>query len=338
MNTMINLKRKSRLFVLMPLLLAAVAVLIPIYVYGAADYRLKEIIDEEHLYYSVSISTLNNQCVRDYSLFKDEYDGRYVVISGEVSSKPDNKKLELTNFEDRKCNIDTSENGMKTEAESIVVGDDLYVYGMISCKNDTYTIIADHLDVNPKTHIGLDRYTFYGSDSYKVTLIDDVNNEGNIRCLIPNSWNDEFVRTQLTNNGISGSQYFLNAIYPQNTNYPEIFYMFYFTNETYLDSAPKNPSDSNYHDIEKLIIENILQDFEANSKIKVKTEKDANGTEYDSCQTSFKASDGKDYKLEFFFRHDDNGIVCMLYLYYPNDQAINHIYDVALVLESMEIE
>ncbi|MCR5738240.1 MAG: OB-fold nucleic acid binding domain-containing protein [Lachnospiraceae bacterium] len=309
----------------------------PLYVYGAADYRLKAILDEEHLYFSTSISSLNNQSVSNHQQFKENFDGTYVVISGEVTAKPDNKKLEITNYENRTCTIDTSENGMKSVAESIVVGDMLCVYGKISCKNDKYTIIADHIDINPKTYIGNGRYTFYNSDSYKVTQVNDVNSDGNVTYYVPDSWNGEYVRTPLNNNGISGSQYFLNAIYPQNTDYPEIFYVFYFTNETYLDSVPRNPSNSNYHAIEKLIIQNILQDFEANSKIDVNTDKDANGLSYDSCQTSFKASDGRDYKLEFIFRHDDNGIVCMLYLYYPNDEAINHLYDVALVVESMEI-
>ena len=336
---MLNVFRKRKYTHLIVIAMLIIAVAIPLYVYAEANYRLKAILDEEHVYFSVSVSTLNYDNTTDYDSFKEQFDGRYVVVSGAVSEKNDNKKFELKNFEDRYCTVDTSENGMKSIAESLSVGDEVLVYGNVSCKNNSYTIIADHIVIDPKIKIGEGRYAFFDGESYKGVSVNDLTKDGHITYFIPSTWNDDYVCTPLTNNGITGSQYFLNAIYPQNTSYPEIFYIFYFTNETYLDSAPKDPNKVNYHAIEKQIIENILQDFTINSSIDVDRVTDVNGTKYDSYQTSFKASDGNDYKLEFVFRTDGkDGIVCMLYLYYPNDEAINHIYDVAFLIESLKID
>ena len=187
---------------------SVLAILTPSYAYGAADYRLKAILDEENVYYSVSVSTLNYQKTENFEKFVDDFDGRYVVVSGLISTKNDNKKFELKNFEDRYCTVDTSENGMKSVAETLSVGDELYVYGKVSCKDNSYTIIADHIDVDPKTSIGDERYAFYGGESYKWSMVSNLSKEGNVTYLIPNTWKADYVCTPLTNNGITGSQYF----------------------------------------------------------------------------------------------------------------------------------
>ena len=70
----------------------------------------------------------------------------------------------------------------------------------------------------------------------------------------------------------------------------------------------------------------------------IDTLKLSDGKKFDYCSTIYKPKDGNDYRLEFFFKNDATGIVCMLYLYYPNDNAVNHIRDVAYVINTLETE
>ena len=62
----------------------------------------------------------------------------------------------------------------------------------------------------------------------------------------------------------------------------------------------------------------------------------SDGKKFDYCSTVYKPADGNDYRLEFLFKHDSKGFVCMLYLYYPNDYAVNHLQDVAYVVQTLQ--
>ena len=112
--------------------------------------------------------------------------------------------------------------------------------------------------------------------------------------------------------------------------------MFYFKYETYLDKVKKDPDSFDIEDIEELIIENILGNLTNTGDIDVETISYPGGKKLDYCSTTYKPADGNDYRLEFFFKNDATGIVCMLYLYYPNDNAVNHIRDVAYVISTLE--
>ena len=71
-------------------------------------------------------------------------------------------------------------------------------------------------------------------------------------------------------------------------------------------------------------------------KINISDIKDSNGTEFDYFATTYRPKDGNDYRLEFVFRPEEKGIICMLYLYYPKESAVKHVDDVIYVLETME--
>ncbi len=51
---------------------------------------------------------------------------------------------------------------------------------------------------------------------------------------------------------------------------------------------------------------------------------------------SYDSKDGNDYRLEFLFKPDQKGIVCMLYLYFPKEGEVVHTQDVAYVVMTME--
>ncbi len=330
------IKNKKLIFCITLILFVSI---IPIHSFCATPFKLKEFLQNEYLYYSNTITYFSNYRISHPEDFEQNYDGCHVVVVGTIQTFDDKKKIKIADAQDRTCLIDASDRDLKSKIENLSVGDKVIVYGTINMTKDLYAIDVE--DIYPATgnSISVDSYLFDGSDSYKGELISNLTNDGHIQYYIPSKWKGQYVSAPLTNNGITGRQYYLNAISPQNLEYSEVFYIFYFSNETYLHSPPSNPSNGNYRDIEELIIENITDGYELNSKIVVNTVKDANGNEFDICQNSAPAKDDNTYKMEFIFKHDGNkGIVCMLYLYYPSEENYSHLADVAYVIDSMQIK
>lgn len=174
------------------------------------------------------------------------------------------------------------------------------------------------------------------SDSvYKGRELTDMCSDGHVSIKVPESFMDDYVVSRLTNNGISGYQFALNALDPVNTEYPEMFYCFYFDYETYLDKPPAKPTDGDNEDIEKVIMKNILTGLEDTFRYKVTDITAANGVEYDYSSVTYRPADNNDYRLEFTFKPDSTGIVCMLYLYFPKAGAVNHLDEVTYAVESV---
>ena len=153
---------------------------------------------------------------------------------------------------------------------------------------------------------------------------------------IPSSWSDKKVCSALTNNDVKGYQYYLNALPPYDTKKPEIFYIFYFENERYLEKPPKNANDGDNEYIEEAIVRNILQQFDEETKINVDDIKDFKGTEYDYFSKMIRVG-GIDYRAEFVFIPDNAGITCMMYLYFPSESSVHHTEEVAYVVETMKV-
>ena len=139
---------------------------------------------------------------------------------------------------------------------------------------------------------------------------------------------------------MNGYQFFLHAIEPQDLEYPEIFYIFYFNYDQYLDAPPLKPTSGDHRDLEAVVLKNILQKLSGKFDIDIEsikiqknyTDKDM---KFDYCQTTYKPADGREYRLEFVFKPDNNGLVCMLYLYYPMYNTTNHIEEVSYVISSV---
>lgn len=174
-----------------------------------------------------------------------------------------------------------------------------------------------------------------GDSVYTGRELTDMCADGHVSVKVPESWMDDYVVSRLTNNGISGYQFALNALEPVNTEYAEMFYCFYFDYETYLDKPPARPTDGDNEDIEKVIMKNILTGLEDTFRFKVNDLAAANGVEYDYCSVTYRPADNNDYRLEFVFRPDSTGIVCMLYLYFPKAGAVNHTDEVTYAVESV---
>ena len=86
------------------------------------------------------------------------------------------------------------------------------------------------------------------------------------------------------------------------------------------------------------IVRNILEELDEKFMIKMEEFKDPSGTQIDYFSTTYRPKDRHDYRLEFMFRPGKKGITCMLYLYYPSDIAVNHLREVAYLVETLSVE
>jgi len=334
---------------------AALLILLTIAVGNSADAKdrapkLKDCLQSEYMCYATSVSKLNSGIAANSTQFRDEYDGRYIVLSGELLVKEisnNKKEIKVEDKSGNSCTVDTSSADAKKVVGNLTLNQQVTVYGKISVqgwKKDTYVLVANKI---AERHAAFaDGSYVFASDetqrAYKGVLVDDLTSDKTVSFYVPDGWDNQYVKSELVHHEggkdrTIGHQFFLNAISPQNTEYSEIFYIFYFNYDTYLATIPDNLSDGNKKAIEERIINNILQGSGTNSKIKIETIKDANGSKIDYCSTIYSSTNGE-YRLEFLFRPDQKGITCMLYLYYPDDSAVRHVRDTAFLIETMQIK
>ena len=295
--------------------------------------RLRNCLENDHMYMVLTADYIGNMISISKSSFKSRFDDKYVAFTGIIrySSVSSNHKSVTVYGTDKGVEVDTSLDSVKSKVGQLKLGDYVTVYGQV----DGTEIDAEYLVINPEEEYTILSYVFYPDRVYDEETVSDLAGDGHVRFSIPAAWKNEYVMGRLTNNNVNGYQFFLNAISPQNRDFPENFYIFYFNYETYLDKVKKNPDSADVHDIEELIIKNIVQNLSGDFKPDVSTLKLDDGQRFDYCPMVYKPADGNDYKLEFLFKSDQQGIVCMLYLYYPNDSSVNHLRDVAYVVQSV---
>lgn len=315
--------------------------------FGIAAYavdwtaQLKTFMQSEKTYYSTSVETLSRLQNSEKGSFKTGYGDKYVVVTGSIAADSVASTRREMNIYDYgvKAKVTLADNALQTIAGRLQAGDRVTVYGQLKIKgwnDDSFEIAADHIDVNGY-YVPYDSYVFYGSSSMNGTLIDNLTKDGHIGFAVPKTWTEEFVMTPLTNNGISGYQFSLNAISPQNTAYPENFYIFYFDYKTYLDYPPSSPTKGDRHDIEELVIKNIVDSLGDDFDVDVEDFRASDGNEYDYYLTKYRPKDGNDYRLEFIFVPDGNkGFVCMLYLYFPKEGESSHVREVAYTIGTIK--
>ena len=306
--------------------------------------RLRSCLEEECLYEAVSIGFFNSEIKSGGEAFREGYEDDYYALSGNVkveSISGNGKEMTVTDQNGEKCTVDISAASVKTTVSGLSSGDEVCVYGKLNVKgfnNDSYVIEAKEITKGSASRLNPGSYVYPTGEKYDGKIVDDIALGGKVKYHLPETWDREYVTTPLTNNGINGHQYFLNAVEPVNTTYPEIFYIFWFDKETYLEQPPKDATDIINKDIECEIVKNIVSDKDNKAKIKVDDFENANGTRLHYCLLTYRGEDKNDYRLEFIFKPKRDGIVCMLYLYYPRETEVRHVRDVAYLIETMTIE
>ena len=295
---------------------------------GAAEKtsRLRESLENDHMYFVLTPDVLGRTNIKNY-------DDRFIAFSGLIkySSISGNSK-KITVFGDsNSVTVDASATTVAGIVNQLTIGDRVTVYGQV----DGSEVDAEHLMINLENEPSVLSSVFYPNKELDEDSVGDLARDGHVVFRLPAAWNNEYVMGRLTNNGVMGYQFFLNAISPQNRNYPENFYIFYFNYETYLDQPPLKPTAGDHQDIEELVINNILNPLAGDIEYDIDTLKLPDGSKFDYCSTVYKPIDGNDYRLEFLFKPDDKGLVCMLYLYYPNDSAVNHLREVSYVVQTL---
>ena len=298
---------------------------------GAAQKtaRLRNCLENDHMYFVLTPDVLGKTSLKSR-------DDKFLAFTGTIRYSSVNSKnyKEITVYGDSiGVQVDTSAASVINMVSQLKLGDRVTVYGQV----DGSEVDAEHLVINPEKEPDILSYVFYPDKAYDEVQVTDLARDGHVTFRLPSDWDNDYVKGRLTNNDVNGYQFFLNAIYPQNLNYPENFYMFYFPYETYLDKVKKDMDAFDIEDIEELVINNILQPLSDDFKIDITTMKLADGAKFDYCSTVYRPADGNDYRLEFLFKYDQKGFVCMLYLYYPNDYAVNHLKDVAYVVQTLEL-
>ena len=295
---------------------------------GAAEKtaRLRECLENDHMYFVLTPDVLGRTNIKNY-------DDRFIAFTGLIkySSVAANHKSVTVYGDSNSVVVDTSDSSVIGIVNQLTLGDRVTVYGQV----DGSEVDAEHILINLENEPSVLSSIFFPDKELDEDSVNDLARDGHVEFRLPASWNNEYVMGRLTNNGVMGYQFFLNAISPQNRNYPENFYIFYFPYETYLDKVKKNMDSFDIEDIEELVINNILAPLSGKLDYDISTLKLPDGKKFDYCSTVYKPIDGNDYRLEFLFKHDDKGFVCMLYLYYPNDSAVNHLREVSYVIQTL---
>ncbi len=337
------MNKKKRLILCCAAALVFLTVFVGYPVY-AKDHsaRLKDCLQSECIYLSTSIYELSSGIINDKYSFKNDFDDHCVVISGLTVDSFSAYRLGVTvkDSAGNKCYVNTANSSIKIIADKLNVGDRVAVYGKVSVTGlmgDSYEIVAKDIIIGDKS-IPEGSFVNAAGKVYKGVTVDSISDAGIVSYTLPEAWNNTYTTSELTNNGIHGFQYYLNAIPPQDMEYPEVFSIFYFNNETYLEKVPTNPTDGDNKDIEEAIVRNILQDLDGKFKVKMKSFKDINGTKIDYYSTSYRPKDGHDYRLEFLFRPGKKGITCMLYIYFPTEAAVKHVDEAAFLVESIQMQ
>lgn len=304
--------------------------------------RLKESLKDDPVYTSVPVDTLAASWKANTDSFRKQYADRHVFLTGEIrSGSVASNSKQITLYSTKTGDSVTVDMSGQSEValSTLKVGDKVNIYGQISVSwifTKSYKINAKHAELNSGMTLTTLSRLFYPAEIYDGVLINDIAADKHVTFKVPETWKDNLVCSRLTNNGIQGYQFSLNVLPPQDTEYPEIFYIFYFDDETYLEQPPSDPTDGDNKDIEEVIIENILEELEDDFNIKVSSITTANGKELHYASTTYRPKDRNDYRLEFVFLPEDKGITCMLYLYYPRASAVNHLREVTYVIETLE--
>ncbi len=148
-----------------------------------AGGRLRDCLENDHLYFSTGVTVLNNMISRNKTGFKERYDGQYVVLTGLITSASvsDNYKEVYIYSDGQSALVDTSDEAMKDIAKKLSVGDMLTVYGKVDVRGMdvkkvtdgqliTSKDISDHNTFDKPDEIDLQSFSKYSIKNGIITV------------------------------------------------------------------------------------------------------------------------------------------------------------------------
>lgn len=291
---------------------------------AADDSKLISSLKKNCIYYVTSIEGINA-----------DYEGLCVIVYGNISKMDDSKKEVIIKEGKRECKLDTSAKAVKSIVENLKGNERLMVYGKIKekgKKDEIYTITVDKVEISTGAEYEIGSYIF--PEKMVTEKKETIDKEG-VSFLTYKEWDNEKVRDYLEDNeNTKGYQYYLNVLSEKNYDSPELFYIFYFRKNNFLENDLWITENRR---IELAIINNILcketpLNWWANNN-DIKNIKCGDESDVHYYTKLCRVAENKSVTLEFVFIPDDDGIVCTLYLHSPNIDE--HAEQVAFVIESI---
>ena len=141
---------KNKTIVCHIILCTIILVLLNVFSTFAKDHasRLKECLQADYMYHYYSIAEMNKSFEANKNQFKKTYDGKYVVLSGDLKIASISKNLNeiyISDTNNNKCKINTSYGDVKKIVEGLKIGDNVTIYGKATVTGvfqDSYEITA----------------------------------------------------------------------------------------------------------------------------------------------------------------------------------------------------
>ena len=287
---------------------------------------------ENYIYKVCGIDDLFSELSANKSKTIETYNGKRVAISGTIDSiQENNMALTLISGENDKVEVRITDQQLASKVGDLKAGDKVKIYGRLAIVDFFGTAVSmDAEEVSKMTALTSSgaNYEFTSGKKYSNSLTTARSlGGGKMKYHIPNEW--AAVESKLE--GIEGYQYKLNEISSTYKTEPEQVYLFYFSNEKYLNNQSDKEETKS---IEMAIIKNILKGENVNY-FSIKTMNSDYGRTYQYYDSnSFLDQQRKGHNVEFVFTPvGTDGIACIMYVFNES----HHKEDILYVMREMEV-
>ena len=287
---------------------------------------------ENYIYRICDIDDIHSELTTNKNKAVEAYNGRRCVFTGKIDLiLENNMEFTLTSQKNVRVDARVIDPQLAMKIGDLQVGDTVKIYGRLMIDIMFGNAISVDVEEINTTALSVDTsadYEFISGKKYNNSLTTARTlGAGRMKYHIPNEWSS--VESKLE--GIEGYQYKLNEISSTYKTEPEQVYLFYFSNEKYLNNqSDKGETKS----IEMAIIKNILKG-ENVSYFSIKTMTSDYGRIYQYYDSnSFVDQQKKGHNVEFVFTPaGSDGIACIMYVYNES----HHKEDILYVMREMEV-
>ena len=305
-------------------------------------------VKEHPVYQSIKAETLINDTALSFEKAKQTYNGKEVVLSGEINSKRDNnKEIGLSGSEHpdegKIITCKTSDKRAVSTISSLKTGDRVRVYGKLSFGLVNKAVILDIDSVVPDDDGNkiisdgwsfIDGYMIDGSRSQKRSL-----DGGKVTYRIPASWAGSEQSIKDNDLGvIDGYQYVLDVKGRSNLRADNVF-VCYFSKDLLEHKEDINDTMA----VEKAMISNILgEDSDINwFTMETRTTGNGSGEKYSYYRGKYNDSVilSSPYRVEMVFQPvKSEGIILYLYVYDDRDmESDTNVKDIIYVMSQTKV-
>lgn len=313
--------------------------------FGLTKTSVELDVKKHRIYESADAGTLLGDAASDYEKTKQTYNGRDLVLTGQVSTKKGNNKEIGISGEgtDKKIICRTSDKDTMSVISSLKEGDRVRVYGELSFGmiNKELTMDTDSVSraegdekASKDEWYFIDGYKIDGKSSQERSL-----DGGRVTYRIPASWTASERNIKENRLGeIDGYHYVLNVKGKSDVR-PDNVFVCYFSKDLLVDKEDINDPVQ----VEKKIITNILGgDADVNRfTMESRSTKNGSGEKYSYYKGRYEDSAilPSPYRVEMVFQPvKSEGIILYLYVYDDRDmQEDTNVRDIIYVMSRTKL-